>query len=214
MAAYIKIKSSDALAWAHYLGQVEDSTPKAVADAINDYGAGVADMAAEVIAGQTGLDPHEIRALIDIEEATPSKLVWRMDATAIAPPPQDWERPWNKRSDAPFSQQTLVKIESVGDHLTCEVCEEAEANSPYTMDEINEMAAKWQHWEPPAGVVGERTNLVHPNCRCTIMPWKAEQRKMSLTFGGKGAPPELLNARQLGAKVADQLKVTIRALKK
>lgn len=211
MAVALKIQAVNILQWSRYLNEVPKRTRPAIAKAMNEYGDGVANSAAEAIATATGLDVHEVRALIDVEEATAENLTWRMDATQAAPPPQDWTRPWDSRSGKPF--EPLVKIVTMGDHVTCEVCEEAAANSPYTMDEINNLAAKWQHWEPPAGVVGERTNLIHPNCRCAIQPWKSE-RKVAVSFGtGKAAPVELLNARQLGRKVADELRVTIRAIK-
>jgi hypothetical protein len=213
MTTNIKIDSSALLRWARYLDEVPRSSKAAVARAMNDYGRGVAESKAQVIAGQTGLDVHEVRALIEVEEATPERLIWKMDASAIVPPPQDWERPWDARSNKNFEQQTLVKIVTSGDDHTCEVCQEAADKSPYTMDEINALAGKWQHWQPAAGIVGERTNLIHPNCRCILQPWR-QTRRLSVSFGGKGAPAELLNARQLGRRVADELKVTIRALKR
>jgi hypothetical protein len=207
-----RVKADDLLRWARYLDEMPKRTRPAIARAINDYGAGVVDGTAQVIADQTGLAMHDIRSLIEIREATPDHLVWEMDASAVATPPPDWERPWEKRSSKAFEQQTLVKIVTSGDDHTCEICEEAALKSPYTMDEINQLSAKWQHWEPAAGTVGARTNLIHPNCRCSIQPWQ-QTRRLSVQFGGKGAPPELLNARQLGRKVADEIKVTIRAIK-
>ena len=212
MTATIRIGALNLLRWARYLDEVPKHTRPAVARAMNDYGAGVAESAAEMIAAETGLDAQEVRTLIEIEEASADNLVWRMDASQVAPPPQDWERPWEKRSGKNFEQQTLVKIVTSGDDHTCEICQEAADNSPYTMDEINQLSHKWQHWEPAAGTVGARTNLIHPNCRCVIQPWQ-QTRRLSVQFGGKGAPPELLNARQLGRKVADELKVVIRAVK-
>jgi hypothetical protein len=208
----IKIRAADALKWARFLDEIPKRTRPAIARAINDYGEGVADGTAAAIAEETGLDPHEVRALIDIKEATADHLVWEMDATAAAPPPQDWQRPWDTRSNKAFEQQALVNIITSGDDHTCEICEEAAEKSPYTMDEINQLAAKWKHWEPPAGVVGTRTNLLHPNCRCAVVPFRS-QRRMSVTFSGKGAPTELLSARQLGVRVADEMRVMIKAIK-
>jgi hypothetical protein len=212
MTATVKVNATDILRWARYLNEMPKRTRPAMARAINAYGEGVADSTAEMIAGRTGLDPHEIRSLIDIKEATPDNLTWEMDATAVAPPPQDWQRPWENRSNKQFEQPTLVKIITSGDDHTCEICQEAAAKSPYTMDEINALSAKWKHWEPPAGAIGERTNLLHPNCRCAIQPWR-ETRRVSMQFGGKSAPPELLNSRQLGRRIADELKVAIRVLR-
>ena len=212
MSVQVKVSAADIVRWARYLDEMPKKTRPVIARAINDYGAGVADSTAEIIAGRTGLDSHEIRSLIHIREATPDNLTWEMDASAVAPPPSDWQRPWEKRSGKQFEQPTLVKIVTSDDDHTCEICEEAAAKSPYTMEEINQLSAKWKHWEPPAGAVGDRTNLIHPNCRCAIQPWR-ETRRVSVKFGGKSAPAELLNSRQLGRRVADELKVSIRAVK-
>jgi hypothetical protein len=211
MTAQLRVKAQDILKWARYLDQVPRQTRPAVARAINEYGDSVVESTAQAIAGRTGLDAHEIRSLIEIKRATPDNLTWEMDASAVATPPSDWERPWAKRSDQNFQQQTLVKIVTSGDDHTCEICEEAAAKSPYTLEEINQLSKKWQHWQPAAGFAGERTNLIHPNCRCVIQPWR-QTRRVGVQFGGKGAPTELLNARQLGKKVAGEIKVAIRAM--
>jgi hypothetical protein len=212
MTTRLKVDASGILEWSAYLDQIPKKTKPAIAKALNDYGRGVAAGAAEMIAQNYDLDPHEVLKEIDIREATPERLVWEMDASTVAPPPPDWERPWDKRSTSEFDKQNLVNIVTVGDHVTCEICEEAEENSPYTMEEINNLAAKWQHWEPPAGVTGTRTNLLHPNCRCSIVPYRP-QRNVAVQFGGgKSAPRELFTARQLGKKVADEIRVSIRAI--
>jgi hypothetical protein len=211
MTPKVKVNATDILRWARYLNEVPKRTRPAMARAINAYGEGVVESTAEVIAGRTGLDANEIRALIEVREATPDNLTWEMDATAVAPPPPDWQRPWEKRDGKQFEEQTLVKIVTSGDDHTCEICAEAAEKSPYTLDEVNQLAAKWKHWEPPAGIGGERTNLIHPNCRCMIQPWR-ETRRVSVNFGGKSAPPELLNSRQFGRRVADELKVAIKVL--
>jgi len=212
MTARVKVKADDILRWARYLDAVPKKTRPAVARAINDYGSRAAESYSEMLSARTGLDAHEIRNLIEIKEATPDNLIWEMDASAVAMPPSNWERPWEARSDKTFQQQTLVKIVTSGDDVTCDICAEAALNSPYTMEEIGNLSKRWQHWEPAAGVTGTRTNLLHPNCRCVLQPWR-ETRRLSVSFGGKSAPPELLNARQFGRRVADELKVVIRAIK-
>ena len=206
----IKINADDLLKWSRYLDEVPKRTRPAVARAMNDYGNSLLDSAAAAIAGKTGLTPSDVRNQIVVKRATSSDLTWKMDASKVAPQ-VEWERPWNKRPDKDFEKETLVKIITSGDEHTCEICEEAAAKSPYTMEEINALSAKWKHWQPDAGM-GGRTNLLHPNCRCSLQPWR-QTRQVAVSFGGKGAPPELLNARQLGRKVADELKVIIRAVK-
>ncbi|HEY6613492.1 MAG TPA: hypothetical protein VIZ32_03210 [Vicinamibacterales bacterium] len=210
MTARISVNAADLLKWARYLDDVPKQTRPAIARAMNDYGRGVLDSTAAAIAEQTGLPVAEVRGQIDIKQATSNDLTWKMDASKVAKS-DDWERPWDRREDKSIDQQALVKIVTSGDESTCEICEEAASRSPYTMEEINSISAKWKHWQPETGL-GARTNLLHPNCRCMLQPWR-QTRRVAVKFGGKGAPPELLNARQLGRKVADEMKVTIRAIK-
>ena len=210
MTVRISVKADALLKWSRYLDEVPKRTRPAIARAINDYGHGVLESTAETIAAQTGLSVTDVRNQIRVKQATTNDLTWSLDATQLGKP-KDWERPWNKRGGKNFDQDTLVKIITSGDESTCEVCEEAASRSPYTMDEINNLMAKWKHWEPEVGA-GARTNLLHPNCRCVLQPWQ-QTRRMEVRFTGKGAPSELLNSRQLGQKVADAVKVTIRAIK-
>ena len=208
--ARLSINATDLLKWARFLDDVPRRTRPAVARAMNDYGRGVLESAVQSIAEETGLSAADVRNRIEVKEASSGDLTWKMDTTKVAPS-KDWERPWDKRSDKDVDQQALVKIVTSGDESTCEICEEAASRSPYTMEEINSLSAKWKHWQPETGL-GARTNLLHPNCRCSLQPWR-QTRRVAVKFGGKGAPPELLNARQLGRKVADEMKVTIRAIK-
>ena len=210
MTARISVKADDLLKWSRYLDEVPKRTRPVIARAINDYGHGVLESTAETIAAQTGLSVTDVRNQIKVKQATSNDLSWSLDATALGKS-KDWERPWDKRSDKTIEPEALVKIITSGDETTCEVCEEAASRSPYTMTEINNLVAKWKHWEPAAGG-GARTNLLHPNCRCVLQPWQ-QTRRMEVRFTGKGAPSELLNSRQLGQKVADAVKVTIRAIK-
>ena len=212
MSVRLSVDAVALLKWARYLDQIPKRTRPAVAHALNDYGAGVVRSTAEQIAERADLDPNEVMSLIEVKEATAEDLTWRMDATQVAPPSQDWERPWAARDSKQFQKQTLVKIVTTGDDRTCDVCNDAAAKSPYTMDEIDRLASKWKDWEGGAGATGFKTNLIHPNCRCVLQPW-AQTRRLSVSFQGKGAPPELLNARQLGKRVADELKVSIRAIR-
>ena len=102
---------------------------------------------------------------------------------------------------------------TTGDGHDCEICNDVAENSPYTIEEVEQMATKWAGFEG-AGGPGVRTNLVHPNCRCLTQPWTAA-RRMPITMGeGRGAPSALLNARQLGQAIAEELQVTIRAIGK
>lgn len=212
MSILVKANFDALLKWGRYLDEVPKRTRPAIARALNDYGRGVARSKAQAVAAETGLDVEDVLNLIEVDEASAENLVWKMDASKVATPPPDWERPWEKRSDKAFQQQTLVKIVTSGDETTCEICQDAAAKSPYTMEEINVLSAKWQHFDPGTAVVGERTNLLHPNCRCAIQPWQ-QTRRLSMRFGARGAPEELLNARQLGRRVADEIKVAIRAVK-
>ncbi len=129
-----------------------------------------------------------------------------MDASAIAlKDSPNWERPWDKPGDSTFSQQQMLQIVTSNDTRVCAVCAEAAANSPYTVEDINALAAKWKDYEPSHAAVGDMTNLIHPRCRCRTIPW-IQSRQMNVQFATTPpTPPVVLNVRQLGEAIATQL---------
>jgi hypothetical protein len=73
------------------------------------------------------------------------------------------------------------------------------------------MAAKWKDYQPPRPVVGPRTNLVHPNCRCVTQPWAAS-RRLNVNFATMPEQrPVVLTTRQLGEIIATELGGILRA---
>lgn len=206
----VAVEASGLLRWSRYLNEVQRATPAALARALNAYGEGVARGKAQALADKHDLSWSEVLGMIEVREATPGKLEWSMDSSALE---GDTMRAMPKRSGKDFEAQTLVKVVNSGDGKVCPICEEAAEKSPWAIYELDEFlarhgnfAAEHPDWEQGPG---ERTNLLHPNCRCTTQPW-ASKRRVSVTFGAKGAPPELFTARQLGERVADELKVAIR----
>ena len=198
------------LKWSRYLDHIQQRTPEALARALNDYGEGVARGKAQAIADKHDLWWTEVLSMFEIREATPQRLEWRMDASALE---GDTLGRMPTRDTKQFERETLVKIVTSGDGRVCPICQEAVDKSPWALYELDEFLAKHhnflaEHKDWVQGP-GERTNLLHPNCRCVTQPW-ASKRRMSLTFGGKSAPPELFTARQLGERVAAELKVAIR----
>jgi hypothetical protein len=202
----VHILNDDLLKWAGYFGELPKRTPEVLANALNSVGDNVLQISVDYFAEGTGLDAADVRPLVEVQEATPGNLRWMMDASAVVlKDSPNWERPWDKPGDNTFSQQQTLQIVTSGDRQVCPVCVEAAANSPYTVEDINKLAAKWKDYKPPYAVSGERTNLIHPNCRCQTQPW-ASSRQLNVQFATTPAtPPVVLTARQLSQAIAKEL---------
>jgi hypothetical protein len=156
-----EIDVSDLLRWGKALEGMPKKVKSAAARALNTYGDGVVTAAVRYLSNQTGLDASAIREKIEVKRATASNLSWEMDASAVVLETTDWSRPWEGRDDSNFDKSALVKI--IAHEDCCEVCAEAAEDSPYTMEQVQQLAAKWTHFVPPHPVSGPRTNLIHPN---------------------------------------------------
>jgi len=209
----LTIDVTDVLRWGRYLEQVSRELRPACARALNAFGVQVVRSMASTIAESRGLEVGAVAELIRVREATASDLTWEADASSVVSPAVEWHRPWDARSTAEFEKQALVKIVTTGDGRDCDLCNDVAENSPYTLDEVEHMAAKWAGFKG-AGGSGVRTNIVHPNCRCITQPWTMTRRMPLMMGEGHGAPRELMNARQLGQAVAEEMQVTIRAVGK
>jgi hypothetical protein len=195
----VEVDTDDLMKWARYMTMIQPKTGKAISNALNVVGEAAARNAVAFIADETGLDPEDVASLIVIKESTPDDLTWVMDASQVSG--SDSSTPWAKRDDSasPFMQNTLVRLTNSADSKVCEKCLEACANSPYTLEEINNLN--------PYG-----NGYVHPNCRCNIQSWQATRQLPARvsSFGGSG-PPELYSMRQLGQAIAAELEVVIKA---
>jgi hypothetical protein len=210
---HVLIQTDDLLKWAGYFGELPKRTPEVLANALNSVGDNVLQISVDYFAEGTGLDAVDVRPLMEVQEATPGNLRWVMDASAVvlkdAP---NWERPWQKPGDDTFSQQQLLQIITSGDHQVCEVCAQAAADSPYTVEDINKLAAKFANKLPEYAVYGERTNLIHPYCRCRTVPW-IQSRQLNVQFATTPAtPPVVLTARQLGQAIAAELGTVLKVM--
>jgi hypothetical protein len=194
----IDVDTGDLLKWARYFENIPRRTKPALARALNAAGANIVRETARVIAGNSGLDADAILHLIIVKEAAPNDLVWEMDASAIAPPSQDWSHPWDRTEDTTFDGQTLVKIITMDDDVVCKICEDAAENGPYTLEEAKRMFA---HGE--AGKEG-----LHPRCRCIMGPWSST-RRMNVTFG-TSQEPIMSSFQQMGQKVAEEFAAVLR----
>jgi hypothetical protein len=155
-------------------------------------------------ADQTGLDPNDLAALVQVKRASASDLSFEMDASAISTK-TDFSRPWVRRdeSDTSFNDSTLVKVVTSGDEHVCDKCNEVADHSPWTLAEIRGM-------NPYGPDFGSGTNLVHPNCRCITQAWQAT-RTLPVRVSGTEAPPELFTMKQLGKAIADEMEVVLKA---
>jgi hypothetical protein len=205
------IDTSALLKWARFLDQIPKKTKAAAARALNAYGDEVVRGTAQALADKTGLDVNDVGNLIVVDPATPDHLNWVMDASAVYPS-NDQSRVWEGRDTNEFEKNTLLKIVPFDDQA-CEICQEAAENSPYTLEQIGEMQAKWEDYTPPGQLTapGPRTNLVHPHCRCQPQPWASARRAPISSGDMSEGPPQLFSGRQLGRKFADELRMELRA---
>ena len=106
----------------------------------------------------------------------------------------------------PSISSSCLQIVTSGDGTVCEICAHAAENSPYTVEDINMLAAKWKDFQPPHPVVGERSNLIHPNCRCRTVPWDAS-RQQNVTFASApSSPPVVLTGREIVEAFATEVR--------
>lgn len=214
----LRVDASDLIRWSTFADQLASKIPKVLAHTLNYIGEIVVQEIANSIASQTGMPLTDILQAIDVTPANTSSLVFKIDARNAAVTERNNlspSRPWESgRDDQTFDQLKLVNIVTF-DSFCCKVCEEAEADGPYTMEQVRTMQAKWADWTPTnmhLTLDGPRTNLLHPNCRCTIAPWRSPGRKLAIRPAPK-APEELMTLKQLGKFASDQLRVEIKALK-
>jgi len=209
----LDIDAKDLMVWARHADKILKATPIRIMRALNQYGDTVVRKVVEYVVENTGMEADDVVDLIEVQKATRYDLTWAMDATAAMNTvgmDTVFDRPWESRDNSKFDQERLVKIVTMNDGYDCEVCEEAAMQSPYTMAQIEEMQAKWANYTArggPAGPADMRTNLIHPNCRCTIAPWYST-RRLPVTFRDKGAgsaPPELFTPNQLAQTIRNEL---------
>jgi hypothetical protein len=204
----ININTDDLLKWARAFEQVPKHTHAAIARAINAIGAQIENAAVAYVAEQSDLNPTDVMGMIHVDRATPGNLVWEMDASAVALQQMEWSKPWEKTGDHTFGQGVLLNIITCEDETVCEICKDAAENGPYSAEEIQNLALKWKDYVPPASVKGDRTNLLHPNCRCSTQQWKS-MRRVPVTFG-KGGLPQMLTAGQIGRALGAELAIEIK----
>jgi hypothetical protein len=204
------IDQSSILKWAKGAEEIGIETDPAIARALNAFGERVVEATAAQIEQETGQE--DVRSLITVYQADAHNLAWEMDARAAMPSGTDWGREWTPdEDDRVFSQGQLLNVVTVGDESTCPICEEISEGVPYTVEEINNFSAKWAHYVPPSTVRGERTNLLHPNCRCSVKAWKSS-RRVEVSMGPRSSSgTKMMTAEQVGRAIAGELAAVIRA---
>lgn len=157
------IDASDLLRWARVGEDAEMETRPALARALNAFGERIVDTVAEEIEENTGL--QGVRDDIVVYQADANRLLWEMDASKAVPAGTQWGREWTEQPGAEeFAVDRLWVIKNdYYDDDCCEVCKEIIEGGPITTEQLNNLSIKWAHWEPPASVKGDRSNLIHPN---------------------------------------------------
>jgi hypothetical protein len=203
---HFSVDTKDLLRWSRYLTTIPKRTKPAIAKAMNTLGDHVVQTTALQISDKTGMTVSDVIASIVVSRASPSNLVWEMDATAVALPANPDNRNWDSRDDSIFAEGQLVKI--IANDDSCDICQQAQEDSPFTIEQVRDMQAKYANYVPSKPVEGPRTNLLHPNCRCAVEPWRAtRQFPVVVTQGNTTAPAEMMTASQLGSVVSDAMKV-------
>ena len=154
------------------------------------------------IAQSTGASNEEIKHVLKVKRAT--QEIW----VTISTPVKLYLRHGIGRAHGirgtPHKTRELVKIVTLGDHKVCEICARAEKNNPYTAEEIEGLRV--------SGYDGSN-GLIHHNCRCVLGEWFGD-RPMPATYGRGGErggmPPDLLDARKIGSRIAEEIKVMIK----
>lgn len=205
----IQFNVDDLLKWARAFDEAPKRSKAAIARALNTVGTQIERSAASAVAEQSDLDPNDVMGMINITEATPEDLAWEMDASAVALQQLEWSKPWEKSTDHSFDQETLLNIITCDDETVCEICSEAAANGPYSAEEIQNLTIKWKDYVPPNSVTGTRTNLLHPNCRCSTQPWKS-YRRIPVALGSSGAATAPMTAEQIGKAIGEELVVEMK----
>lgn len=215
----IRVRADDLLKWSRFLNELPRRTKPAIARALNSYGNGVVNEVVKQIADKNSWDPDDVRSRIMVKQASPQDLTYTMDASLVVPQSQAWNRPFPTRDDSAFEQNTLIKIVTVDDGYDCDICRQIASEGPYTLQQVNQMQAKWADYVPPTPNLhpGTITNLVHPRCRCMTQPWSSYRRlpvSMQTSTGDAvgGAPTSLFTMKQLGRLVKNELNVEIKAL--
>jgi hypothetical protein len=218
----IDLDTTDLLRWARYLESMPAKLGPALARGLNAFGDEATQAMAKNLAAKYDLEAGAVMNLLVVRRASPGHLKYEVDGSAVAKTDPRWLRPWEERDQSAFEQDSLVKVVTLGDEFDCEVCEQVAENSPWTAREIAQNQGKWTQMfdggggtgrhRAGHGLVGTRTDLIHPNCRCVTRPWTST-RRMKMTFAESGAPPELLTVRQFGKRVADELKIAIRVVR-
>lgn len=212
----IELDTSDVEKWAGYFDAIAARTPYGIARGLNNYGQHIKGVVFEYLSATTGLDVEAISSVSVIHEADANHLAWEMDASrALLQDSDNWNRPWPQRpSDDEFESQILVDI--VTQPGCCEVCSNEAAGGPYTLEQINELAAEWANFVPTglswleALTRAPVTNMIHPNCRCTTKTHEGQEQ----TFNNSTA--HILTPRDMSAglpkAVLDEVVTEFRAV--
>lgn len=208
----VQINVAQLLKLGDRLKTISRDTRRKAAFALNKAGAQMMMVAAQKLATDAGLELNEVLDLMTVKKATANDLTYEIDASAVLPLAEEegkWQRPWDTRRSADNSKR-LLKIVDYHDERVCPICEEAAENSPYTAAEIQNMQAKWAHYTPPYEVEGTRTNLIHPNCRCIVTPWRKRAAATTIRADSRSFIAEGIG-KKIGRTLLQEFKATIKA---
>lgn len=163
-----------------------------LARAINAAGHAALMKMARTLSENTGLPFDEVLRELSVEEATPEKLEWSVDSSAVKLlPGADLQTSMMETSS---DDDMLVVIVTTADELVCEICRDFQHDDPHTMLEVKNF--RHDH----SGIPG----LLHPNCRCSVRAWSSMKKIQAITGEGKVFPDLTMN--KIGSLIADAIR--------
>jgi hypothetical protein len=187
---------------------------RAISAALNDYGAGLVNHLVRDITQQTGLSVLEVRKMLSITTAVPSRLEYIIDMEAAEGDVGQFtarRMPGRRkfggenirgRTVEEFAPGQLVKVVTADDGQDCEICTNIAERSPYTI----EQAKKNIHHGATIGL---------NNCRCILVPW-VSTKKADFTIRERGDIQRTVQmsirqlARELEQGVNNTFRLTVR----
>lgn len=169
----LSVGVSALLNWARFAGEQPMKMKPRTASALNQMGDALLRNLAIDLSRTTGLSVDIVRSMIRTTRATTSKLEYNVDASRLADPRlmkgrELPDRDFPRREDPGFAPTELVNVQTAGDDRVCDICDNIAASGPYTIEVARAMIPH------------------HPNCRCTLVPFRPTNRipvKFATRFG-------------------------------
>lgn len=199
------VKAPDLLKWVSSLAKKKTKIVAATARALNSVGDRLVDEIVRSAAAQTGLPEEQVRRGVDVSKASPSNLMFHIDAAnaMIEEPTRSMpgERRFSRRPSGYFQAGELVDLLTWEDEKVCPICQEVKENGPYTIEEIRALGARNTYGH----------GLLHVNCRCAVTPHRS-RRELPVQFKkNKQVQISRVTMGQLAKALRDEISISLKA---